>query len=73
MPDIIVKLPGKGQLTFPDGTPDSVIDETITREFPKDGADVARIIAEDPTQAKSLKRRLWSVRGILGQEENRLC
>lgn len=54
MPDIIVTLPGRGRITFPDGTSDSVINETIAREFPKDGSDVARIIAEDPTQAKSL-------------------
>jgi hypothetical protein len=54
MPDIIVKLPGKGQLTFPEGTPDSVIDQTIVREFPKDGADVARMISEDPNEAKNI-------------------
>ena len=54
MPDIIVKLPGKGQVTFPEGTPDSVIDQTIVREFPKDGADVARMISEDPNEAKNI-------------------
>ena len=54
MANIIVTLPGRGQITFEEGTPDSVINETIAREFPKDGSDVARIIAEDPTQAKSL-------------------
>lgn len=54
MPDIIVTLQGRGRITFPEGTSDSVIDETIAKEFPKDGSDVARIIAEDPTQAKSL-------------------
>jgi hypothetical protein len=54
MSKIVVTLPGKGRLTFPEGTPDSVIDETILREFPKDGSDVARMIAEDPVQAKKI-------------------
>ena len=54
MAKIIVTLPGRGQIAFEEGTSDSVINETILREFPKDGSDVARIIAEDPTQAKSL-------------------
>ena len=54
MAKIIVTLPGRGQIAFEEGTSDSVINETILREFPKDGSDVARIIAEDPTQAKSI-------------------
>jgi len=54
MPNIVVTLPGKGRITFPDGTSDSIISETILREFPKDGSDVARMIAEDPVQAKTI-------------------
>jgi len=54
MAKIIVTLPGRGQITFEEGTSDSVINETILKEFPKDGSDVARIISEDPAQAKSI-------------------
>ena len=54
MPNIVVTLPGKGRITFPDGTSDSVINETIAKEFPKDGADVARMISEDPNEAKNI-------------------
>jgi hypothetical protein len=54
MPNIVVTLPGKGRITFPDGTSDSIISETIAKEFPKDGADVARIISDDPNEAKNI-------------------
>lgn len=51
---IRVTLPGRGVLTFADGTPQSDIEATIDRDFPRTGEDVAVELAEDPAAHRNI-------------------
>lgn len=51
---IEVTVPGKGVLTFEDGTPESDISSTIAREFPRDGQDVASDLSQNPEFDKQM-------------------
>jgi hypothetical protein len=55
MPTIRVNIPSRNQLIeFDEGTPESVIQEVIKRDFPRNGSDVAYEINADPTFSKSI-------------------
>ena len=51
---IEVTVPGKGVLTFEDGTPESDISSTVAREFPRDGQDVASDLSQNPEFDKQM-------------------
>ena len=55
MPTIRVEIPSRNQLIeFDEGTPESVIQEVIKREFPRNGNDVAYEVAQLPGFSKKI-------------------
>lgn len=55
MPTIRVNIPSRNQtIEFDEGTPESVIQEVIKRDFPRNGSDVAYEVNDDPTFSKSI-------------------
>ena len=55
MPTIRVEIPSRNQLIeFDEGTPESVIQDVIKREFPRNGNDVAYEVAQLPGFSKKI-------------------
>ena len=55
MPTIRVNIPSRNQtIEFDEGTPESVIQEVIKRDFPRNGSDVAYEVNADPAFSKSI-------------------
>jgi hypothetical protein len=44
---IVVEVPNRGKIEFPDGTPDTEIDSIVSQEFPATGQDIAEQL-QDP-------------------------
>lgn len=51
-----VNVPGRGTLTFDDNVSDAEIQQIVQKEFPINGEDVVRSIAEDPSYAQRMSR-----------------
>jgi hypothetical protein len=51
-----VNVPGRGTLTFDDNVSDAEIQQIVQKEFPVNGEDVVRSIAEDPSYAQRMSR-----------------